>query len=302
MASDVGPDLILFALALLPLWLLISPRLSIDVFRRIGPLGVAAISLGLVGWAAIDIRVFNVLWLSVRMTAPAVLIFGSMLLVPSRQAAHRSSVHRLRFVALVCTTAWCGLIQFPFTPPLYFCFIAPLAVLSIYAVVDNRGEPSINFALPAIFACAAVGFMARQALFVEYIPRVVLKNTSTALLDLPRGGLTVRKKDRDRYVLMADLVTRHAGSTFIYATPDSPEIYFLTERENPTRTFFEFFDDTAGRDGRTLATLRDRDVRLVIINRFPSTSPLISKSLYDSLMVRYPFQADLDVYEVRWRE
>ena len=76
----------------------------------------------------------------------------------------------------------------------------------------------------------------------------------------------------------------------------------MTERENPTRTFFEFFDDTAGRDGRTLATLRDRDVRLVIINRFPSTSPLISKSLYDSLMVRYPFQADLDVYEVRWRE
>jgi len=98
-----------------------------------------------------------------------------------------------------------------------------------------------------------------------------------------------------------------APGTFIYATPDSPHVYFLSSRRNPTRTLYDTFDqdfaaDLAPRTRRILAELDTRDVKVAVINWHPDFTTWIARDLLDALVIRYPNETQLGRYSVRWRE
>jgi hypothetical protein len=128
----------------------------------------------------------------------------------------------------------------------------------------------------------------------------VLMSEPRAVLDLRRGGLTIRRDERDEYVSLVALIQAHSKGRYIYASPDSPEVYFLAERENPTRTLFDFFDDPHDRTARVMAALRAADADVAVINTAPRFSDKLPSDLSDSLAARFRSSARVGLFEVRW--
>lgn len=110
-------------------------------------------------------------------------------------------------------------------------------------------------------------------------------------------------EDRDLYETVVPMVEALARGPYIYATPDSPELYFLTGKRNPTRTLFEFLDpDPQGRATRVLQAL-DRDhVQVVVINRNPLFSKPVSPDLVAGLQARYPLARTVGRFLVVWKK
>jgi hypothetical protein len=124
-------------------------------------------------------------------------------------------------------------------------------------------------------------------------------------LGLDRGGLRVSESDANQYrQLVREVRKRTPPNGTIYATPDAAQVYFLTDRRNPTRTLYEFFDRDYGRPGRTprlLALLEERQVDLVVL-RPPGDGPsVLDPRLLEALLARYGERIDLPRFSILWR-
>ena len=63
------------------------------------------------------------------------------------------------------------------------------------------------------------------------------------------------------------------AARYIYAGPDTPEIYALTGLRNPTRSLFDYLDPSnSARGEKLLRTLRRRGVTAIVINTRPGFS------------------------------
>jgi len=100
---------------------------------------------------------------------------------------------------------------------------------------------------------------------------------------------------------LVNLVDQHARGKYIYATPDCPQVYFLSGFRNPTRTLFDFLDEQPGRTQRILAAIHARNVNLVVINLAPDFSGPVPQDLREVLEREFPEQALTPNYEVRWK-
>jgi hypothetical protein len=113
--------------------------------------------------------------------------------------------------------------------------------------------------------------------------------------------LTIRQNERDEYVSLVALVRAHSKGRYIYASPDCPEVYFLSERENPTRTVFDFFDDPHERAASVMSAIRASGADVAVINTAPRFSEKVPADLYDSLAVRFDSSARVGLFEIRWQ-
>ena len=132
---------------------------------------------------------------------------------------------------------------------------------------------------------------------LRYVP-----NAHTKVLALDRGGLRVSAEDSEQYEELVAVLLRVAKGGFTYATPDCPEVYFLSGLRNPTRTMFDFFDDPEGRTGRILEALEQRQVTAIVLNLTPEFSPPPSPELAARLAARFPQRRDIGRFVVMWRE
>ena len=129
------------------------------------------------------------------------------------------------------------------------------------------------------------------------------------LAHLPEGGVlgAVARRHRgavldvNEYQAVTWLLRAHARGGYTWASPDSPEIYFLTGLRNPTRSLYEFFDDTTAHSARILAALDAHGVTAIVENRKPPFSAPLTPELLGALEARYPHAAELGPYVVRWR-
>jgi hypothetical protein len=213
-----------------------------------------------------------------------------------RTAADRSRLMLLTSVAAVFT-----LIQFPFSAPIYFCYVGPLVALLAVALLapSARRAPLVPAALMvflAVFAVTRTNTSRLPGKGVLYLPF-----PPTIPLGLPRGGLDVTELDATMYRATMSLLWQHARGDYTYAAPDCPEIYFLSGLRNPTRTFFDDFDDPTGRDARILAATEQHGVTAIVVNLAPSFADDLSDDLMTELRRRYPFAADVGKFQVRWQ-
>jgi hypothetical protein len=128
-------------------------------------------------------------------------------------------------------------------------------------------------------------------------------STQSVLLRLPRaGGLRVEAVDASLYEQLIPVIEEHAGdSSFIYAAPDCPEVYFLAGKKNPTRTIFDFFDNPQERTARVLGAIATSNVNVIALLQQPPFSPPISADLSARLHALYPFSKHVGRFEVCWR-
>jgi hypothetical protein len=213
---------------------------------------------------------------------------------------------RQRLFLLAATAGLVSLVQFPFAAGMYFCFAAPFVLVAGVFTCQRFA------ALPRrLLLCAAAGYTLFAALWFNhgdtfqlgftFVPRHLER------LDCARGGLWVDQQDARLYSrLLLEIEGLSRPGDFIYATPESPEVYFLSGRRNPTRTLFDFLDadlvaDPKARTTRILKRLDECHVQVVVLRREAEFTPPLPDELLGELRRRYPYALDLPLFEIRHR-
>jgi hypothetical protein len=290
-------------LALIPAVLLL-----VWAYRRPNALGrrgalvlALALALGILATGQNE-SMYRGVWNAARNLFPLLAVGGVFLLSRERDADRRSPLLRERTLLLLSVTALCSLVQFPFSVPNYFCYVAPLVALSALALysylrVTAGTVPALLVAFFIAFAVLRNNGTPLQSMGVAYRPQFPM-----APLALERGGIEIPQVHAAVYQELVPMLRQRARGGYTWASPDTPEIYFLSGLRNPTRSLFEFFEDSANAESRALATLDARGVTAIVLNSQPSFSAPITRPMFVQLATRYPHARNIGPFQLRWRE
>ncbi len=265
---------------------------------RVGiALALAALLLACAKWSS----VYLLVGFSAPLLVPILAVGGSFFLRRATES-HRQRVFLLLAVAVVC-----ALVQFPMPTSIYLNYAAPLVALGVLAILSVR---------PGLDRFAIGSVCAFYMLFALWLRTPGYFYETRALPDRPiryvrlapgrAGGLFVKASEAREYDRLIKVVESHARGRYIYCTPDCPEVYFLSGKQNPTPTINEFlgqdFSDVPLSVGRVLYELGSHSVSLVVLNGYqPSQSGPPPGALRRALDARFPLHEAVGKFEVRWR-
>ncbi len=242
---------------------------------------------------------YFIVWQSVRFLGVVAVLAACQILSRPISHTYLDGAQRQILFLLTSMTSLINLVQFPFAADVYFCYTAPFVCLTLLAVLARQpGVPKfLHFGILLFYFLFAItwtntGYVAAG-----------IRNSYPAkeLLDLPRGQLRVTRHDNHLYTQLVNLIRQHSQSNYIYATPDCPEIYFLSGMRNPTRNLFEFFSDK--KDAHSLrAVLREKNIHVVVINHEPQFSRILDQQTVGLLQEDFPHFVDVGHFTVRWKE
>lgn len=288
--------------ALIPVWLLLAyGRQLVGRMTRFHVLGLALVLAAYLVATGTDGLLYRFVWYAARDVLPVLVLLGVIVLARVRAADAASPLLRSRTMLLLSVSAVFTLVQFPFSVPIYFCYVAPLVALLAVALLPHARP--MPHAVPASFLVFLVAFAVMRVntstlsgmgwLYQPY-PR-------TASLGLPRGRLDVPAREAEMYRVAVKVLQQHARGGYTWASPDCPEVYFLSGLGNPTRSLFDFFDDNTGRTARILSALERHGVTAIALNSAPEFTAGIPKDLVNALEQRYPFGANIGKFQIRWQ-
>ena len=242
------------------------------------------------------------IWASAQFSSIVAVVVGCVVLVRATRAGQVSAARRQGLFCLLAMVATTGLVQFPYSAPSYFCFVAPLVVLAFVAVVSivPGASPGVHLSVLVFYLLFAVLRANRGdvwdlgAAFALPTPRVALASE--------HAGLRVDPAEAEEFDRVVQLIEEKRVGPFIYASPDCPELYFLTGSHNPTRRVIDFLSelDLSGR--RLVDVLDAADVHVVAINQRPDFSPKLDAATQRALAARYPHAVKVRRFLVRWRD
>ncbi len=266
------------------------------------------IALGVVSGVAVALSFLCVqypgfarwVWVSAAASIPVIVIAGAIRLW---QGTLRREM-ALRLMLMLAVTALCSVTQFPFSVPMYFCYVAPLLILSCAALSDTDSiRAGVPLTVPVgIFYLLFAAFV----LLPNQIYRrgMSLQNTPVKAFALPRAtGMKGDAVQVETYQQVVAEIERHAGAAPIWAGPDCAEFYFLAGRTNPTPVLWEALSGTDRDPRRILNWVERAGVQVVVINHTePTPSGPMPALLENELRRRFPRSRTVDVFEVRWME
>jgi hypothetical protein len=289
-------------LALVPFAALIvlASRARRPIARREAVLLALALLLVLRATAG-NAALYRGMWYVVRGVLPVLAIIGVVLLSRTRDADARAPLLRAQTMLLVAVTALCSLVQLPFSASIYFTYVAPLVVLvalAMYGYMRPIGAVAgLLVAFFAAFAVFRVNHTPIPTMGVSYAPPYQMTR-----LKLERGGIEIPRTHAMVYDSLVPMLRAHARGKYTWASPDTPEIYFLSGLDNPTRTLFEVFDDSTNSNARVLRSLDEHGVTAIVLNSSPGFSAPIAHPWFVQLAARYPHAQWVGPYQLRWRE
>ena len=250
--------------------------------------------------------VYDAVWSSTRPLVPLVVFAICLTLRSGSRERDLSDVRCQELFLLAASAALVSLVQLPFPAGIYFCYVAPLVFLATQHFVASRpAAPRSLFGCLLVFyaAFAVIWNVPAETYRLGWRYHAVPQAT---LLDVERGGLRVSASDAQRYRrLVREVRARTAPGEAVYVTPDAPEVYFLADRPNPTRTLYDIFDFDYGQRSRTrrlMALLREHDVRVVVLRKPPGGPSIVHAPMLAALRARYPQRLDLPRFAVMWRQ
>ena len=244
-------------------------------------------------------RVYQGLWTGIFLSYPVLIILGSLVTVFRRSAA-MSREYRSKTMLVILVAALCALVQFPFSAPIYFCYVAALGVL-VGAALAGATSAAVRFN-SGLVAVLLLGFAAFQVapVFIHNLGWGAVEYEATYVLKIPSaGGIRVPKAEGQVYDRIADIVREHARGQYIFAAPDCPELYFLTGHRNPTGTFYDFLTDNSN---NLIEKLKGDQINLIVVNYQPEFSPPIRGALLAALNSEFPEHQAVGPFDIRWRE
>ncbi|WP_309381008.1 hypothetical protein [Cerasicoccus frondis] len=237
---------------------------------------------------------FFALWTSAPWMAPlaGLLPLVSRWTIPAAMRSEKAGAPYGDFILLVAGLANVSLLQFPYAVPIYYLYVIPLVMLVWLAYLRMLPEPTkavylLQLGLPVFFIAYALIHLEKGPRASMWIKDIPLHHA----IETPRSGIDVSAAEFVIYLEASQLIEKLApDDEYIYAFPDSPHIYFLNGKRNPTRALFDLLgrgeEDYASDE--TLALLEEKKVNLVIINIGDTFSPRPSRETIDKLQERYP--------------
>jgi hypothetical protein len=273
--------------------------------RRLTGLAVLGMILGLL-LARISPYIYRLIWSAIWLLLPLLVIAGLFIqlrrsAVTAPKALEIGTEDRQKLFLILSVSMLCGLVQFPFSAPTYYCYVAPLVVVMAAAVAGYIRRP------PRLFLMAAYCFALLYAVF-EVTPgflslgRRYEPDRQTVPLRLPHTGhLRTSARRAQTYETLHAIIMQHAHSDYIYATPDCPEMYFIYGFRDPMRYFFDFFNEPGDQPQSVLAKIHKYHINLVVLNGDPLFSPPLPANLRAVLEQEFPNRAATGSFEVRWK-
>jgi hypothetical protein len=256
--------------------------------------GILVLALAGALWISAKVEsVYEAAWFALAISIPASVAQGAALLGGSQSARRLTFDRQQQLMLMLCVTGLVTLVQFPFSAALYFCYVAPFAILAAACLLTSMERTS-----RLVLGVLLVFYL----LFgVRRLNPILNPPAQTARLTLPRvGGLSVYPEQARLYQELIPVILAHAVGAYTYATPDCPEVYYLSGLLNPTRTQYDFFDDTENRTRRILGMLENHNVNVVVINEEPAFSQPVPAALLEALDERFAHSTDIGHFEVRW--
>ena len=280
-------------IALLPVALVLMIQLPRDSILHGSLFTSTAAVIGLLAvFAGGTNSVYTGFWNSARPIVPLVVLIGCwQLVVKSPNGMSKEERQKLFVVLAMATTI--SFVQFPYSYGIYFCYAAPMAVLSvIYVASGQRLAPKkLQFGLLLVYL--TFGLIWLNHGYIRSIGLTYVRVDSQTDLYLNRAQLTVPFFEANVYSPLVEEVQKHSKeNSFIYATADCPEVYFLCNRRNPTRTIYDFFDpdfqsDPAGRMDRLIAMLDEKEIKVVVLHWTAEFSGVPAKELVAAIQSRF---------------
>jgi hypothetical protein len=234
---------------------------------------------------------------SLRGIIPAIVI--TMLILRFGKNGPKADKMDERTFLLFAVTAVFSLIQFPFAAPIYFCYVAPLAILLVAGlIVRLKTVPrTLVYAAGLFYLCFAVFIFRSYAMSDRFIPV-----DESVPLTLPRAGnLRVSHGHAAEYEELIPFVKTLARGAPILAGPDCPEVYFLAGLKNPTPILVEFLSTSDYT--MQMRNLLDRPgfIKVVVVNNSPTLSPYYGTQLALLVHQRFSESKRIGAFEVYWR-
>lgn len=236
-------------------------------------------------------------WRSALVLTPIVVLLGAaVLLVRPRYADAVSELRRQQLMLALAIAAVCSLVQFPFSAPIYFCYCAPLTALACFALLSIRQRPASPLVLASV-----LGFYVLFAVLVVVPNRIFQRwmflpaTPPVETLHLARaGGLRVEAAPLFENVVA--LVQQHSTNGLLLASPECPELYFLSGLRNPTRndSFISVRD--------LLRVANSYDINVIVLNdRAFFGRESLTPALRANLARQFPNTETVGRYRVYWR-
>jgi hypothetical protein len=266
-----------------------------------GALLVALITILVV--SSNDALLYQFVWMSVFTAIPAVIVVGAFALSRRREGWTFTDLRSQQVFLVLSALGLCSLIQFPYSSPTYFCYVAPLLALGLLALTSSRNPaPRIVPAMIAIFFIAFVVLWVTPGMSLDSMARRYATESVKEPLAMPRsGGLRINTDEAQLYDRLLTFVHQKATNGAVYAGPDAPEVYFLGGFTNPTRMVFDAFEDYSQEHSRVLAAIDATQPNVVVVNRLPLVSEPLPPELVSELAARYPQMQNFGKFQVRWR-
>lgn len=244
--------------------------------------------------------VYRAVWSAARMSVPALTVVGALIL--ARRPLPEETTPRLRegTVLLLCVTAVCTLVQFPFASTIYFCYIAPLVALTALAFLGHadpmhRHSASALGAFLIAFAVLRTNGTDLRFFGAEYHPQEEMR-----VLQMDRGGIAMPVVHAEVYERLTTRLREQSKNGYTWASPDAPEIYFLSGLSSIERAPYEFFDDMD--PDRILKSIDSHGISAIVIQTMPMFSPPITDSLYRQLAKRFPLGQHFGPFILMWHQ
>jgi hypothetical protein len=253
--------------------------------------------------SAYNDEAYGIGWFSILTAIPAIVAIAALYLGVPRFAMKLGPERQQQLMLLFSVLAMTSLVQFPFSAPIYFCYVAPVLVLATAALFSLIPRPP-HLALGALMIFYLLFAVARVTPgFIYNMGFSAAPDSETQPLKLARAGnLRVEPNRAAVYEELIPFIQAHASGEFIYAGADCPEIYFFTALKNPTRTLVDSFDEPEGRTQRILDAIETHHITVLAFNETPSFAGTINRELEQAVKSSFPQSKQIGNFRVRWRE
>ena len=240
-------------------------------------------------------------WSGLGFAIPVITIGAVVQFLVPQFSRPLSCLRKQQIMLLISATALVSIVQFPFSVPIYFCYVAPLAILALTAMFGSLVRPPhFMLGILIVFYLVFAVFLVTPSMNSGLVTGRVLLKTQR-LVTARAGGLRVDPVQAQTYNELIPVIQMHAVGKFIYAAPDCPEVYFLAGMRNPTRTLFDFRDEPVGRNERILRAIESHGVNVVVIDGEPPFSSRLDPTLVAALGQLYPNSQEIGHFQVRWK-
>ena len=232
-------------------------------------------------------------WYSVATLTPLVVLLGAACVLAARKSSPPTKLQKQRVMVLISLAAMCGLVQYPFSAPIYLCYALPLTLLAAVAIVSTAKKQPETYVLAAV-----AGFyllFGVVMLVPDYVYELTHKVGQMDELHLERAG-GLRIEYAANFADLAHLLQQHSPNGLMYAGNDCPELYFLSGLKNVTR------DDGGAPVEEVLKALESDDLKLVVINEAPFfPSAKMNLQVRAEVERKFPESRSVGIFHVYWR-